>query len=307
MESINKNSTLQRYTVEDNYAGLTLEVYLKEVLNISSRQRQKLFFSKCVFVNGRAAHSKRILRTGETIGVRHFKDNNYGVVPQEGLVEVLYEDKYLIVVNKPAGILVHPTGQTESGTLANYLAWYFKQKKEVITIRPLHRLDRDTSGCVLFAKTAEAQTKLELLLKQGEIHRCYEAVVCGNANTLKQAFPSGILDFPIEKDPFSPNRRRVGVKGQRAITKFNILAQKENYSLLALELETGRTHQIRVHMAHVGYPVLGDKMYGRASRLIKRQALHAVTLSFRHPETGVVVATTAPRPEEIFCLFRSEI
>lgn len=303
MEQKEKNSTLNRYTVEELHNGITLELYLKDVLQISSRQRQKLFFSKCVFVNGRAAHSKRLLKTGETIGVRHFKDNNYGVIPEKGEIEVLYEDKEVIVINKPAGILVHPTGQTEAGTLANYLAWYFKQKKEVITIRPLHRLDRDTSGCVLFAKTPEVQTKLEKLLKLGEIHRCYEAVVCGSGSCLSREYPEGIIDLPIEKDSQNPNRRRVGKRGQKAITRFRVLAENKNISLLALELETGRTHQIRVHLAHVGYPVLGDKMYGRASRLINHQALHAASLSFRHPITGEVIQVFAPRPVELEKLF----
>ena len=133
-----KNSSLKKYIVAARYDGMELEQYLKEVMSVSARQRQKLFFSRGVYVNGSSAHTKRLLKAGDMVAIRQFKDTGYGVVPEEGAVEVLYEDNEVIVLNKPAGMLVHPAGQTGSGTLANYLAHYFKVKGQMVTIRPLH-------------------------------------------------------------------------------------------------------------------------------------------------------------------------
>ena len=273
-----KNSSLKKYIVADRYDGMALEEYLKTVMEVSARQRQKLFFSHGVYVNGVSAHTKRALKAGDMVAIRQFKDSSYGVTPEEGNLDIIYEDNDVIVVNKPAGILVHPAGRTESGTLANYLAGYFKQKKQIVTIRPVHRLDRDTTGCVLFAKSGKLQTTLEKMLAE----EC----------------PQGIIEAPIAKDVFRPNRRVVASGGQRAVTHFQVLKEGQSFSLLSLWLETGRTHQIRVHLAHSGYPVVGDKMYGRADKSLGRQALHAAALEFIHPLTGEKLKLRAKRPED---------
>lgn len=293
-----KNSILKKYTVTEAQNGLTLESYLKDILKISVRARQKLFFSKTVYLNGKSSHSKHTVKAGDTIGVREFLDMNYGVTPEKADIEVLYEDADVIVLNKPAGILVHPTGQTKTGTLANHLAYYFQQKKEVVTIRPLHRLDRDTTGCVLFAKSAKAQAILEKELAEGDIHRSYEALVSGSSEKLMQLYPDGCINLPIGRHPSKPNQRIVTEKGQTAITCFKISEDLGTHLLLALELKTGKTHQIRVHLSHIGFPVLGDKMYGSASKLIKHQALHAKYLEFKQPVTGKNIKVEASRPKE---------
>lgn len=293
-----KNSSLKKYIVADRYDGMALEEYLKTVMEVSARQRQKLFFSRGVYVNGVSAHTKRILKAGDMVAIRQFKDTSYGVTPEEGNLDIIYEDNDVIVVNKPAGILVHPAGRTESGTLANYLAGYFKQKKQIVTIRPVHRLDRDTTGCVLFAKSGKMQTTLEKMLAEGKIHRSYEAVIVGAGSKLAEECPQGIIEAPIAKDVFRPNRRVVASGGQRAVTHFQVLKEGQSFSLLSLWLETGRTHQIRVHLAHSGYPVVGDKMYGRADKSLGRQALHAAALEFIHPFTGEKLKLRAKRPED---------
>ena len=293
-----KNSSLKKYIVADRYDGMALEEYLKTVMEVSARQRQKLFFSRGVYVNGVSAHTKRILKAGDMVAIRQFKDTSYGVTPEEGNLDIIYEDNDVIVVNKPAGILVHPAGHTESGTLANYLAGYFKQKKQIVTIRPVHRLDRDTTGCVLFAKSGKLQTTLEKMLAEGKIHRSYEAVIVGAGSKLAEECPQGIIEAPIAKDVFRPNRRVVALGGQRAVTHFQVLKEGQSFSLLSLWLETGRTHQIRVHLAHSGYPVVGDKMYGRADKSLGRQALHAAALEFIHPLTGEKLKLRAKRPED---------
>ena len=300
-----KNSSLKKYIVADRYDGMALEEYLKKVMEVSARQRQKLFFSRGVYVNGTSAHTKRLLKAGDMVAVRQFKDNNYGVTPESGAIDIIYEDNDIIVLNKSAGILVHPAGRTESGTLANYLAGYFKQKKQIVTIRPLHRLDRDTTGCILFAKSGKVQTVLEKMLAAGKIHRGYEAVIVGDGRQLLQDFPEGIIDAPIAKDVFRPNRRVVSAGGQRAVTHFRLEKTGARLSLLSLWLETGRTHQIRVHLAHSGYPVVGDKLYGRADSQIARQALHAATLELLHPMTGEKLELSAQRPEDFAQLVES--
>lgn len=293
-----KNSSLKKYIVADRYDGMALEEYLKTVMEVSARQRQKLFFSRGVYVNGVSAHTKRALKAGDMVAIRQFKDTSYGVTPEEGNLDIIYEDNDVIVVNKPAGILVHPAGRTESGTLANYLAGYFKQKKQIVTIRPVHRLDRDTTGCVLFAKSGKLQTTLEKMLAEGKIHRSYEAVIVGEGGKLAEEWPEGIIEAPIAKDVFRPNRRVVALGGQRAVTHFQVLKEGQSFSLLSLWLETGRTHQIRVHLAYSGYPVVGDKMYGRADKSLGRQALHAAALEFIHPLTGEKLKLRAKRPED---------
>lgn len=297
-QSKGKNSILKKYTVAEEHAGLTLDSYLKDILKISARARQKLFFSRTVYLNGKSSHSKHIVKIGDTIGVREFLDMNYGVTPEKADIEVLYEDADVIVLNKPAGVLVHPAGQTKTGTLANHLAHYFQQKKEMVTIRPLHRLDRDTTGCVLFAKSAKAQTVLEQELAADNIHRSYEALVVGSSEQLKCLYPDGCINLPIGRHPSKPNQRIVTEKGQTAITCFKVSEDLGAYLLLDLELKTGKTHQIRVHLSHIGFPVLGDKMYGTASRLIKHQALHAKHLEFVQPKTGKSIKVDAPRPKE---------
>lgn len=294
-----KNSILKKYTVTEENAGLTLDSYLKDILKISARARQKLFFSKTVYLNGKSSHSKHTVKAGDTVGVREFLDMSYSVTPEKAEIEVLYEDADVIVLNKPAGILVHPAGQTKTGTLANHLAYYFQQKNEMVTIRPLHRLDRDTTGCVLFAKSAKAQSILEKELAAGDIHRSYEALVIGSSEKLMQLYLDGFINLPIGRHPFKPNQRIVTEKGQTAITCFKISEDLGTHLLLDLELKTGKTHQIRVHLSHIGFPVLGDKMYGTASKLINHQALHAKHLEFKHPVTGKCIQVDAPRPDEL--------
>ena len=290
-----KNSSLKKYIVADKYAGMTVDVYVKDVMQESARKRQKLFFNKGIYVNGKAAHSKRVLNAGDMVAVRQFKDSSYGVTPEDRPVDVLYEDKDLLVVNKPAGMLVHPAGQTTSGTLANYLAMYFKKKGQVVTIRAIHRLDRDTAGCVLVAKSGKIQTELEEMLAAGQIHRGYEAVVEGT--DIENKYPDGIIDAKIGKDIYHANSRMVTDKGQRAVTHFQVLAKSDKFSHLALQLETGRTHQIRVHLAYAGKPVLGDAMYGQGRGKGEKQALHAVSIEFTHPVTGEAIKVKAPRPK----------
>jgi 23S rRNA pseudouridine1911/1915/1917 synthase len=222
------------------------------------------------------------------------QDMTYGVEPEEGSVEILYEDDYMLVVNKPAYQLVHPTGQTTKGTLANYLAYYLQQQGVITTIRPVHRLDRETSGCVIFAKDDRSQFILEQQLKDRTLKRVYWALVKGIVHP-----PSATIDVPIGFHPTMANRRAVREKGDPAITHYHTLHNFSETSLVELRLDTGRTHQIRVHLAHIGYPLLGDGMYGIRTSWLTRQALHASSVSFNHVKDQNEITVQAPLPPDL--------
>ena len=285
--------TFSTHTIAPEHAGLTVESYLKQILFYSGRKLQKLTRLKGIRLNGKTAFLQRKLQSADRLQVLQLVDTDFGVRPQSGEISILYEDNDLLVVNKPAAQLVHPTGQTTNGTLANYLASYLQQNKILAAVRPIHRLDRDTSGCVIFAKNSRSQLLLEQQLKSGLLKRTYWALVQG---VIEPA--AGTITAPIGPHPSLPNRRAITAHGQSAITHYKTLRTFANAALLELRLETGRTHQIRLHLAHSGYPILGDGMYGVRSALIARQALHAAAVSFKHPEEEREITVTAPLPQD---------
>lgn len=279
------------YPIAEEHHGLTVEVYLKQILKCSGRKIQKLTRQKGILLNKKNVFLQMKVKQGDLLRVLTLEDSSYGVEPEQGPIEVLYEDSYLIVLNKPSGILVHPAGQTSQGTLSNYLAHYYQQQGSICTVRPIHRLDRETSGCVLFAKDSHTQALLDKLLKEGNLKRSYKAVVNGIVDP-----PAGTINEPIGPHPTKPNRRAVNKRGDQAITHFKTIKNFPGASLLELTLDTGRTHQIRVHMAHFGHPIVGDRMYGKGSTLISGQALHAFSLHFTHPVEQREIAVEAPFP-----------
>ncbi|MDF2858747.1 MAG: rluD 1 [Neobacillus sp.] len=291
---LNQNK-FQNYIITAVNAGLTIEAYLKQVLHCSNRNLQKLTRAKGIFINKKVAFLKRPLKENDVLRVLMLKDHDYGVTPENGNIEILYEDEDAIVLNKPPFQLVHPAGNTTSHTLANYLAYYFQSKNILTTIRPIHRLDRDTSGCIMFAKSAYAQTQLEDQLKVRMLKRNYAALVRGQIEPC-----DGTIHQPIGKHPTKANQRAVNANGDTAITHYQtITTYSQTCTMVALNLDTGRTHQIRVHLAHLGYPIIGDKMYGTRSSLIARQALHADSLTFQHLKTGEMIKITAPLPADM--------
>ena len=285
--------TYDKYTVAAEHEGWTVETYLKQIVHCPGRRIQKLTRAKGILLKGRKVFLQKKVKAGDILQVLVMTDQAYGVQPEEGTISILFEDAQLIVLNKAAGQLVHPAGQTDGGTLANFLAHYFQTKGILRTIRPLHRLDRDTSGCVAFAKDARTQTEMEQQLQSGAFKRTYLALVQG---VLDQA---GVIDAPIGPCPGKPNRRMVRPEGDPAVTYYRTVQTISDVSLLDLSLTTGRTHQIRVHLAHIGHPIIGDGMYGRRSSIIGRQALHAATLCFRHPHTAQEITVQAPLPVDM--------
>jgi len=282
------------YKVIKEHEGLTLEEYLKTILQYSGRKIQKLTRQKGIFLNGKKVFLQRKVKSQDVLRVLMAQDMTYGVEPEEGSVEILYEDDYMLVVNKPAYQLVHPTGQTTKGTLANYLAYHLQQQGVITTIRPVHRLDRETSGCVIFAKDDRSQFILERQLKDRTLKRVYWALVKGIVHP-----PSATIDVPIGFHPTMANRRAVREKGDPAITHYHTLHNFSETSLVELRLDTGRTHQIRVHLAHIGYPLLGDGMYGIRTSWLTRQALHASSVSFNHVKDQNEITVQAPLPPDL--------
>ena len=278
------------YTVES--AGI-LELYLKEQLGCSGRKIQKLTRQKGILLNGKPAYLQRKVQAGDKIGILQMEDFSYGVVPESGAVDILYEDEAMLVLNKPPRQLVHPAGQTQMGTLANYLAGLWQSRGMLQKIRPLHRLDRDTSGCVIFAKDEKSQMLLEQQMKEKKLGRQYLALVQGEI-----AVEAGRIEAPIGRHPRQSNRRSISAKGDAACTRYQVVEKYPEAALLRLSLETGRTHQIRLHLAHIGLPILGDGMYGVRSPWIQRQALHAEEISFYRLSDGEAITVLAPLPED---------
>lgn len=281
------------YTVTEQEALLTVRDFLK-VHHISARQVQKLTRSKGILLNGRPAFLKATLRAGDIIKIKQTAPQESNIQAEILPIEVLYEDDCLIALNKPPRQLVHPTGRTMSGTLSNALAYYLKQNGKPVCFHPIHRLDRDTSGCVLFAKSSEVQRKLEKQRDDHTLSRTYKALVAGIPTETE-----GTIRLPIGAHPILANRRAIRDDGDPAVTHYRTITAYDNAALVELTLETGRTHQIRLHLAAIDLPILGDNMYGKRSALIKRQALHAVQTSFIHPITNERITIKAPLTTDI--------
>ena len=265
----------REYIVEKTHAELSVESYLRSIHGISGRQIQKLTRAKGIYLNGKRTIMDKKLKYKDSLKILILQER-LNIIPEKGKeIDILYENASMVVVNKPAGMSVHPVGHTTTGTLLNYLAGMYETEHDV-HLHAVNRLDRDTSGCVLFAKNAESKQMLDDALQNGAIKRVYHAIVLG-----KPESDIGTIDAKIAADPFSPNRRIVSANGKEAITEYRVLAELENdLYMLELNLLTGRTHQIRVHLSYAGTPILGDGMYGIRKFNAKRQLLHAVKMYF---------------------------
>lgn len=215
-------------------------------------------------------------------------------------LEVLYEDDFCLVVHKPAGMKVHGDGAggNEEATLTEAVASYYEAGGQQCKVRHIHRLDEDTTGPVLFAKNEWSQLVLDEAMREKRIERCYAAIVHG-----RPACKSGTVDAPIGRDRHHSARRRVSPTGERAVTHYEVVEQWAAGALVRLRLETGRTHQIRVHMSHLGTPIWGDALYGGKRELIGRQALHGEKLLLDHPLTGGRLTIDCPWPADMTGLY----
>lgn len=288
-----------KHTVTAEQAGQTVREVLTGPMGISGRMIQRLTRSRGLEVNRRPAWLTAKLKAGDVVSARVAEDEEGGLPPVEMPLAIAYEDAEVIVADKPPFLLVHPTAPEHDRTLAHGIAWHLAQQGVRARVRPVHRVDRDTSGLVLFARTAHAQHRLDAQMRDGAVQREYLALVDGTV-----AEEEGVIDAPIARDPRNPSLRIIHKKGDPAVTRFAVEERFPTATLVRLRLETGRTHQIRVHMRHLGHAVLGDRQYGRRGlETIGRQALHAARLAFPHPASGETIDLASPLPED----FRSAI
>ena len=272
-----------------NWAGKTIEEIFRKVWEVPKKLTHQLRMEHNVFVNGNKANWTTPLEIGDKVLLKLFEE----VVPLITLdffydLQVLYEDDHVIVFNKPPFMSTHPNDESDKSTLLHAAQFYVQSKGEKVTIRQVHRLDKDTTGAILFAKHALSGTILDRLLEKHEIKRTYLAIVDGHIKTKK-----GTISEPIGRDRHHATRRRVSPSGQSASTHYQLIKEEKGHSYIKCWLETGRTHQIRVHFSHIGHPLLGDTLYG-GKPLFKRQALHAAKLEFKHPITSEDIICCAP-------------
>ena len=290
----------REFVVEQETAGQRIDRFLSgEDTGLSRSALQALVADGHVLCNGRQVAKSLKLKAGDTILLEIPDAKPIEAVPQDIPLEIVYEDEHLLVVNKPKGMVVHPAPGNPDGTLVNALLWHCKGSLSGIggEIRPgiVHRIDKDTSGLLVAAKNDFAHLALSAQLADHTMARTYEAVVCGNLRE-----DSGTVDAPIGRHPTDRKRMAVTQKNaRRAVTHWSVIARYNGYTHIRCELETGRTHQIRVHMAHIGHPLLGDLVYGhkRPEKGLSGQCLHARALRFLHPRTGELVTFTCPLPD----------
>ena len=302
------DSSLRQAVVPDSAAGRRFDAVLAELFPEFSRSRLSEWIkSGDALLDGETARPRDTLRGGETVQVQVVLETQTHAAPQDIPLNVLYEDDQVLVIDKPAGLVVHPGAGNPDGTLVNALLFRDSNLAAVPRAGVVHRLDKDTSGVMVVARTLQAQTALVEQLSARDVHRQYLAVVVG------ALVSGGTADAPIDRHPRDRLKMAVRDDGRDAVTHYRLRERFRAHTALECRLETGRTHQIRVHMAHLKSPIIGDPLYGGALKLpkgatdtlvaelrgFKRQALHAETLEFLHPVSGEPVRASAPVPEDL--------
>ena len=293
------------YRPEKEQVGERLDSYLASVAEMTRSAAAKAIEGGLVLVNGAPSQKKYAVKAGDEISFEPSEPEEYDVEPENIPLDIVYEDDMIIVINKPSGMVVHPAPGNYTGTLVNALLYHCKNSLSGVggVMRPgiVHRIDKDTSGLLVVAKCDKAHVALSEELKYHGITREYRALCIGGFKE-----DEGTVDYPIGRHPKDRKKMAVVKEGGReAVTHYRVLERFGGISYLALELETGRTHQIRVHMSYKGHPLLGDEVYGaskcrfeeRHPKLFDGQALHATRLTLTHPETGERMSFDAPRPD----------
>ncbi|MGL4533708.1 MAG: RluA family pseudouridine synthase [Fusobacteriaceae bacterium] len=284
-------------TKED--AGKRLDVVLQDFLDESRAYIQKLIDEDCVKILGKSKiKNGSKIKGNEEIEISILEDEVLDVIPENLPLEIIYQDKDIVIVNKKPNMVVHPAPGVYTGTLVNAILYHIKDLSSINgVIRPgiVHRLDKDTSGIIIIAKNDKAHIKLSEMFKEKTMEKTYICIVKGNFGNKK----SGRLETLIGRDP--RNRKKMAVvemNGKNAISNYEVLDEVDNYSLVKVRIETGRTHQIRVHMKHLNHPIVGDSVYGIPTNLANRQMLHAYNLKFDHPITGEILNIIGEIPED---------
>ena len=300
--------------VPDAAAGRRFDAVLAELFPEFSRSRLSEWIkSGAVLLDGATVRPRDPVRGGELATLNAVLETETDAQPEDIPLSVLYEDEHLLVIDKPVGLVVHPGAGNTSGTLVNALLYRDPALAKVPRAGVVHRLDKDTSGVMVVARTVQAQTALVAQLSARDVHRQYLAVVSG------ALVAGGTVEAPIDRHPRDRLRMAVREDGRDAVTHYRLRERFRAHTALECRLETGRTHQIRVHMAHLKQPIIGDPLYGGALKLpkgasdelvaqlrgFKRQALHAETLEFVHPITGEPIRNSAPLPADMQALLKA--
>ena len=305
-------------TVSSDDSGTRLDAFLAGKIESRSRsQLQKLIDEEDVVVNGETARSSYKVREGDVIDVELTLRDDVRFEPENIALDIVFEDDSLAVINKPAGMIVHPGAGVSGGTLANAIAWHFRSEPPASAggsdrIGIVHRLDKDTSGLIVVAKNIEMQEALSAAFRDREVEKRYVALVHGSPRE-----NSGAIDRPIARDRWHRTKMTVAANGRSALTLWKIRERFDKFTLLDVEIKTGRTHQIRVHLASINHPVVGDSIYneGRDNSIANNEVrkavehlgrffLHSAHLAFDHPKTGERMHFTSELPQELAQLLK---
>ena len=282
--------------VENN--GIRLDAFVAENTEFSRTNAQRLIKENKIKINGNSAKESYKVKIGDLVEIEDEEPKEIELKAQDIPIDILYEDNDIIVVNKPKGMVVHPANGNPDGTLVNAVMAKCKDSLSGIggEIRPgiVHRLDKDTSGAIIVAKNDKAHINLSEQIKNHEVEKTYIALVKGIVSENEAT-----INMPISRSTKDRKKMAVNKDGKNAITHFKVLERFDKYTLLEVKIETGRTHQIRVHLSYIGYPIVGDEVYsnGKNEWGIKGQCLHAKSLKFKHPITGKEMFIEAPMPE----------
>ncbi|MGN0416298.1 MAG: RluA family pseudouridine synthase [Agathobacter sp.] len=304
----------EQFEVQMDQENTRLDKYLSMIYPDSSRASfQKLIKNGDVLVNGRVQKASYLIHAEDLVSVSIPEAASTAIVPEDIPLDILYEDEDLLIVNKPKGMVVHPSAGHYSGTLVNAVMYHCKDSLSGINgeIRPgiVHRIDKDTTGSLIVCKNDQSHVKIAEQIKEHSVNRIYVGIVCGNLKEDEGTVEGAIGRHPTQRKKMAINEK----KGKPAITHFRILERFGNFTFVRFRLETGRTHQIRVHMASIGHPLLGDELYGGARsgfQQLQGQTLHAETIGFIHPSTGEYMEFSAPLPdyfEKLLKQFRNHL
>ncbi|MFZ5646372.1 MAG: RluA family pseudouridine synthase [Bacillota bacterium] len=285
------------YVVGKDDDNRTISGILKERYSLSRSLLRRIKREGETLLNGIPVFMNQRVSEGDMLAIKLDFAGQSRIVPDNDLPDIIYEDENILIVNKPAGKLVHPVGKERLGTLANsVMGHWLKSGKTNPVFRPVFRIDRDTSGLVLVSGSHLAHLNLVRQIREKTMKRTYIAVAEGKVST-----PQGVINAPIARRPGSFIEREVSPTGRSAVTRYRVIEYLPgiNATVLEVNLETGRTHQIRVHMSHLGYPLLGDSLYGGSCDYIRRQALHSFRLAFFNPLTGAKMEFRCSPPEDM--------
>lgn len=319
-----------RYVVPSHEDGMLLKTILQKRMGVSRKLLSRLKLTEQgIMLNGTRVYISVKVQAGDLVEIRMEQERSNDMLPQPMELHILYEDEHLLVLNKPAGVIVHPTHGHYTDTLANGVVHYWQEKGWYYRFRAVHRLDQETSGVLVIAKNAYIHQHVSEQMIAGTVDKRYVAFVHGRPSS-----QTGDIDGPIDRDPLEPHRRIVTPEGYPSLTRYRVCETYPSASLVELKLETGRTHQIRVHMLSIGCPLIGDQMYRhpvysdqgllpdaperdedtngavgslnplaatimRLDGYMDRQALHAASLTLMHPIEGKTMVFTAPLPEDM--------